>query len=128
MVHSRSAGSRWALGCLLAPGAFALVASPGIAADTFRRLSAEEIRTRIVGRVITDQSHWSDRFNPDGTLKAVDLGVVKPGTWKLAGNEMCVVRKARLPVTECFEIWIRNDEIEYRRDGIVLTAGVLRNE
>lgn len=98
------------------------------AADQFKRLNAAEIHARIVGKVITDESHWSDRFEPNGTLRAVDLGVVKPGTWKLQGDEICVVRKARKPVTECFEIWVFKDEVEYRRDGITLTSGVLRNE
>ncbi len=43
-------------------------------------------------------------------------------------DRLCVVRKARKPVTECFEIWVFKDEVEYRRDGIILTSGVLRNE
>jgi len=94
----------------------------------FKRLSAAEIRARVVGRIVTDQSHWSDRFEPGGVLRATDLGVPKPGTWHLSGNEMCVVRKAKVLATECFEIWIRNDEIEYRRDGVTLATGVLRNE
>lgn len=98
------------------------------AADQFKRLSAAEIRAKIVGKVVTDGSHWSDRFEPDGTLRAVDLGVSKPGNWKLQGNEMCVVRKARKPVTECFEIWVFKDGVEYRRDGITLTSGMLRIE
>lgn len=98
------------------------------AADNFKRLSATEIRARIVGKVVTDESHRSDRFEPDGTLKAIELGVSKPGTWKLAGNAMCVVRKARKPVTECFEIWAYRNEIEYRRDGVTLTSGTLHEK
>lgn len=105
-----------------------LALNPVFAADNFKRLSAAEIRARIVGKVVTDESHWSDRFEPNGTLKAIELGVSKPGTWKLAGNEMCVVRKARKPVTECFEIWVFTDQVEYRRDGTTLTSGVLRNK
>jgi hypothetical protein len=98
------------------------------AADNFRRLGSAEIRARIVGKVVTDESHWSDRFEPDGTLRAMELGRLKPGTWKLRNNEMCVTRKARKPVQECFEIWQSQDQIEYRRDGIALTTGVLRKE
>jgi hypothetical protein len=108
--------------CALHAESFAL------AADKFKRLSSTEIRARIVGKVVTDESHWSDRFEPDGTLRAIDLGVLEPGTWKLNGNEMCVVRKAKKPVTECFEIWASGDEVEYRRDGITLASGVLRKE
>jgi hypothetical protein len=38
------------------------------------------------------------------------------------------MRKARKPVEECFEIWHSQDQIEYRRDGIALTTGVLREK
>ncbi len=101
---------------------------PAIAADRFKRLNAAEIRQKIVGNVVTDESHWSDRFESSGTLDAMELGQRKLGTWKLQGTEMCVTRKARKPVEECFEIWISKDNIEYRRDGITLTTGVLRHE
>ena len=106
----------------------ACMLSPALAADKFSRLGAAGIKAQIVGKVVTDKAHWSDRYDPDGTLTAVDLGVLKPGTWKLEGNEMCVIRKATKPVTECFEIWIFKYEIEYRCDGVTLTSGVLRNE
>jgi hypothetical protein len=101
---------------------------PAVAADRFKRLNAAEIRQRIVGNVVTDESHWSDRFESNGTLNAMELGQKKLGTWKLQGNEMCVTRKARKPFEECFEIWQSHDQIEYRRDGIALTTGVLRKE
>jgi hypothetical protein len=104
------------------------IMGPVFAADKFRQLGSAEIRARIVGKVVTDESHWSDRFEPNGTLRAMELGRLKPGTWKLRNNEMCVTRKARKPVEECFEIWQSQDQIEYRRDGIALTTGVLRKE
>jgi hypothetical protein len=102
--------------------------APAEAADAFRRLSAAEIRSSIVGKVVTDDSHWSDRFESNGRLDAMELGQRKPGIWKLKGNEMCVTRKARRPVEECFEIWRANDQIEYRRDGVILTSANLRPE
>jgi len=98
------------------------------AAETFKQLTASAIQARIIGSVVTDESHWSDRFDPNGTLNAMELGQRKLGTWRLQGNEMCVTRKARKPVEECFEIWLSQDQIEYRRDGITLTSGILRKE
>jgi hypothetical protein len=98
------------------------------AAERFKRLYAEEIRNRIVGNVVTDGSHWSDRFEPGGALDGMELGQRKPGTWRLQGSEMCVTRKARKPVEECFEIWQSSNEIEYRDNGVTLTSGVLRKE
>ena len=130
-MHSPSSDRRRtsehiAAGALVCCALFA--SCPAHPASGFKRLNATEIKARIIGKVVTDKVHWSDRYEPGGTLKAVDLGVLKPGTWKLEGNEMCVVRKAKKAVSECFEIWASGDEVEYRRDGITLTTGILGNK
>ena len=77
---------------------------------------------------MTDESHWSDRFDASGVLDAMELGQHKAGQWKLKGGEICVMRKAQKQVEECFEIWQSGDRIEYRSNGVVLTSGVLRRE
>lgn len=94
-----------------------------------RRLTAAEIRSEIIGRVITDDSHWSDTFQPDGVLKAYELGRLQIGSWKIADNELCLTRKQRKKTaTECYEIWLSNDRVEYRRDGVTVAEGFLRAE
>ncbi len=113
---------------LLSGLAIAQATASLLASEVLKRLSAPEIRAKIIGSVVTDESHWSDRFESNGILTAMELGQLKPGTWKLKGNEICLTRKARKPVEECFEIWLSQDQIEYRRDGIALTTGVLRKE
>jgi len=87
------------LGCcaLLATGST-------LAADTFKRLTAAEIRARIIGNVVTDESHWSDRFEAEGIFIGIELGKVERGTWRLAGDQLCLKRQTEKPVTECFEI------------------------
>lgn len=105
-----------------------LGSTPIYAAETFKRLTAPEIRARIVGSVVTDGSHWSDFYQPGGMLDAMELGQRKPGTWKLNGDEMCVTRKARKPVEECFEIWQSAQQIEYRGGGVTLTSGILQKQ
>src|SRR5207245_9963436 len=34
------------------------------AATTFTRLSAREIRAKIIGKAVTDDTHWSQHFRP----------------------------------------------------------------
>jgi len=101
---------------------------PTLAADMFKRLTAAEIRARIIGNVVTDESHWSDRFEPGGTFIGIELGKVERGTWRLAGDQLCLKRQAQKPVTECFEVWLDDDEVEYRRDGVTVGSGVLRKD
>ena len=105
-----------------------LGASAGVLAQpsTYRQLSAKEIRAKVVGMAITDDAHWSDHIYPGGVLRAIDLGELKKGTWKLEGDELCLTRAARKPTTDCFEIWTSRDGIQYRRDGVVIAEGYLR--
>jgi hypothetical protein len=97
-------------------------------ADAFKRLGGSDLKRTIVGKVVTDTSHWSDQFEPNGTLRGMELGHVKLGTWKIVGDDMCVVRKARKPSEECFEIWMSKDQVEYRRDGFTVTSGILHKQ
>jgi hypothetical protein len=96
-------------------------------ADTFKQLGSMEIRSKIVGNVVTDQAHWADRFMENGTLREMSLGIYNSATWRLDGNAVCITRKTGEPRNECFEIWASGDKIEYRRGGITLMSGVLRD-
>ena len=93
------------------------------AADSFNRLTARDISTRLAGHMVTDEAHWSDSFMPDGTLKALELGQLRLGTWRIKNSELCLTRKAKKVVTECFEVWQSNDQVQYRRDGITIMEG-----
>lgn len=92
----------------------------------YRQLAAKEIRARVVGMAITDDAHWSDHIYPGGVLRAYDLGQLKTGTWKLDGDEICLTRAGKKPTTDCFEVWVSADRIQYRRDGVVIAEGHLR--
>ena len=105
-----------------------VVGSAG-AAESFRKLSAREINTRLSGHVVTDEAHWSDSFLADGTLKGLELGQLRLGTWTAKNGELCLTRKSRKrTLTECFEVWQSKDQIEYRRDGVTIMEGVLRRK
>ncbi len=100
------------------------------AATTFTRLSAREIRAKIVGKVVTDDAHWSQHFRPDGTLQSIVLSQLKQGTWKINGNALCLSLKTRKQetTTECYEVWMWKDHIEYREKGVTVIEGFVRKE
>lgn len=93
----------------------------------FQRLSATGIRATLIGKIVTDDSHWADRFLPDGVLDSHELGNVRRGAWTIEHGELCITRKARRPIKECFEIWTKGDQIEYRRDGVPVLEGMIRD-
>lgn len=103
------------------------------AEDRFQRLKAAEIKTVLIGKTITDEYHWADVFNADGSLGGHQLGNAQTGSWKLNKSaEICVVRatshKPKDDEPGCVEIWMRGNEIQYRRGRIVLSEGILKNE
>ena len=99
----------------------------------FQRLKAAEIKTVLIGKTITDEYHWADVFNADGSLGGHQLGEVQTGSWKLnMSGQICVVRatshKPKDDEPNCVEIWMRGNEVQYRRGSIVLSEGILKNE
>ncbi len=100
----------------------ATAAEPG-----FWRLSAADIRADVIGKTVTDDAHWADRFLPDGVLDSHELGESRRGVWVIEHGELCITRKAKRPVKECFEVWKKGDVVEYRRDGVSVTAGMIRD-
>lgn len=115
---------RWMLAALAATVycGYVLAGEPG-----FHRLSEMSIRTTLVGKTVTDDAHWADRFLPDGVLDSHELGEPRRGAWAIERGELCLTRKARHPVKECFEIWARGNEVEYRRDGVAVVTGFIRD-
>jgi len=100
------------------------------AVDQFQRLSAREIHAQIIGKVVTDDAHWSQHFRPDGTLQSIVLSQLKQGTWKINGNALCLTFKKRKQdtTTECYEVWRWKDHVEYRENGVTVMTGFVRKE
>ena len=69
------------------------------AAEQFQRLSAREIRAQIIGNVITDETHWSHHFRPNGTLQSIVVSQLKQGTWKINGHTLCLTLTIRTQET-----------------------------
>ena len=97
--------------------------------EKFHRLGAAEVRSTLIGKVVTDESHWADKFLEGGLMGGHQLGQLQTGYWKLSKNgELCVVRKVKTSETDCFEVWLNHDQVQYRREGILLSEGILKNE
>jgi hypothetical protein len=99
------------------------------AAEEFQRLSAQEIRARIIGNVITDDTHWSQHFRPDGTLHALALSRLRQGTWHIDDDTLCrtLTRRGKTTTT-CSEVWMWQDRVEYREQGVTVMEGFVRKE
>ena len=128
-MRSRPSGHRgWAVrGAVSLALGLVLTGVSAQAADPFHRLSAQEIRAKIIGNVITDDTHWSQHFRPDGTLHAIALARLRQGTWTIDGNTLCcTLTKRGKTTTTCSEVWMWQDRVEYREQGVTVMEGFVR--
>ncbi len=72
------------------------------AAGSPQKLSGAQIRAKLSGKEITDQIHWREVYERDGTFRSYSMGTKKTGKWSVQADDLCI----DLPEPEggCFEV------------------------
>ncbi len=83
------------------------------AQDMFKLLGEKEIRARVVGKDITDSSHWVSYLRSDGVLLSSEMGRKWTGTWKIQNNKLCMSNPS-LESPDCNEVWMSGANIRMR--------------
>ena len=99
-----------ALTILLPPTIFVSTAH---AQEMFKLLGEKEIRARVVGKDITDGTHWVSYLRPDGALLSDEMGRKWTGTWKIQNNKLCM-SNPNLESPDCNEVWMSGANIRLR--------------
>jgi hypothetical protein len=81
--------------------------------DNFKMLVENEIRARVIGRDITDASHWTMYLRPDGALIGTESDTRWTGTWKLQKNKLCMSSPGS-KLLDCYEVWMSSERISLR--------------
>ena len=58
--------------------------------DTSKKLSGAQIRAAFAGMQLTDDVHWRDVYERDGTLRSFSMGTKKIGRWAVEHDELCL--------------------------------------
>jgi hypothetical protein len=96
-----------------------------IAAENPRKLSGTQIRTRLAGMQLTDEVHFRDVYDRDGTLRNYSNGRKTIGKWAIEKDEICVYFKE--PDDGCYEVWLSGERIEMKPSGLGLSIeGILQ--
>jgi hypothetical protein len=83
------------------------------AEDNFKMLGSREIQARVVGKDITDASHWSMYLRPDGALISTESATRWTGTWRIEKNKLCMSNpNSRL--LDCYDVWMSGEKISLR--------------
>jgi hypothetical protein len=100
---------------------------PAVAADKFRKLKNNEIRAKLAGMEITDEVHWSELYNRDGTLTVYSMGKKTTGKWLAKGDQLCLDDAAQN--LGCKEVWLSGNKVEFRHPGSTLPfEGILQKQ
>ena len=96
-----------------------------IAAENSQKLSGNQIRAKFAGMQLTDEEHWRDVYDRDGTLRSYSMGTKRVGRWAVEKDELCQYFKE--PDDGCYEVSLSGDRIEMKPAGLGLTTdGILQ--
>jgi len=85
------------------------------AQEMFKRLGEKEIRARVVGKDITDSTHWVSYLRPDGVLISSETGRKWTGNWKIQNDKLCM-SNPNLEGLNCNEVWMSGANIRLREN------------
>src|SRR6266851_5869189 len=85
------------------------------AQEMFKLLGEKEIRARVVGKDITDSTHWVSYLRSDGVLISSEAGRKWAGTWKIQNNKLCM-SNPNVEVLSCNEVWMSGANIRLREN------------
>jgi hypothetical protein len=96
-----------------------------VAAENSQRLSGSQIGAKFAGRQLTDEVHFRDVYERDGTLRSYSMGTKKVGKWAVEKDVLCLY----LGETDdgCYEVSVSGERIEMKPTGVGLSIdGVLQ--
>jgi hypothetical protein len=106
---------------------YALIAtSDSLAVEQFKKISGPQIRAKFSGMEMTDEVHWREAYERDGSFKSRSMGRMRIGKWLVQKDELCVDVG---PGTDsgCYEVWVSGNAVELRPTGLGLSLqGVLQ--
>ena len=104
--------------------AVAICGSNVAAEGKFQRLNAGQIRTKLAGMELTDNVHWRDLYQGNGTIMSTSMGRKRAGKWRVEQNQLCVEFEKE-PIPKCYDVWVSGKEVELRREGLLPLQGTL---
>ncbi|MDI4238451.1 hypothetical protein AAFX91_28990 [Bradyrhizobium sp. 31Argb] len=93
-------------------------------AEDLKKLSGAQIRARFSDRQLTDEVHWREVYQRDGTFRSYSMSKVLTGKWFVRSDDLCL----DLPEPDggCFEVTSSGSWIVMTPRGLGLpSVGVL---
>jgi hypothetical protein len=86
--------------------AVATLGPSAAAEEKFQKLSGGQIRAKLAGMELTDNVHWSDLYQRNGTVMSTSMGRKRTGKWRVEQNQLCIEFEKE-PVPNCYDVALR---------------------
>lgn len=96
--------------------AVALGSSALAVAEEFHKLTGTQIRAKLIGRQLTDESHWGEVYWPNGRLMSDEMGNKRVGSWRIVKDQFCKAYPDN-GGSACFDVWISGRTVQMRIPG-----------
>jgi len=109
-----------ALACL----AVAALGAGATAEEKFQKLTGGQIRGKLGGMELTDNVHWRDLYQRNGTVMSTSMGRKRTGKWLIENNRLCIEFEKE-PIPTCYDVWLAGKQVDLRREGLLTLQGIL---
>lgn len=96
------------------------------AEQSFQKLTGAQIQAKFSGMELTDEAHWGEVFERNGTLTITSMGHKSIGKWRVQSDQLCL-DTGQEPGGGCYEVWASGKNVELRNQASSLPLeGVLQ--
>jgi hypothetical protein len=99
----------------LAVLAAATFGSSAAAEEKFHKLNGAQIRAKLVGMEVTDNVHWRDLYERNGSVISSSMGRKRTGRWRVEKDQLCVEFEREMP--SCYEVLVSRKRAKLQREG-----------
>jgi len=86
---------------------------PAAAEQKFQKLTGAQIQAKFPGMELTDEAHWGEVFERNGTLTITSMGHKSTGKWRIQKDQLCL-ETGNEPGGGCYEVWLSGRNVELR--------------
>src|SRR6516162_5307820 len=124
-MHARKKSMKRRLRIMgLALLAVAISGSSAGTEERFQKLTGGYIRARLGGMELTDNVHWRDLYQRNGTVISTSMGRKRAGRWRVEKDQLCIELEGE-PIPKCYDVWISGKDVELRSEGLLPLRGTL---
>lgn len=90
----------------------------GPADQGYRKLSGHGIRAFFTGKIFTDGTHFSSRYEAHGKIDGFAMGKKVSNTWKILDGNLCIADS----LSElCYAVWKKGSDVELVEKDLDIT-------